>query len=465
MRSDLSNAELRLALQTLARRGLLWRGYAEDGTLRLVIPEVLRHPRKVPQPTSPAVVTVPGESVEVVDWVFPYAAPWDLLTVVRALSSGLLVRRREEIDGRPGALRRLAQILWRRNGDVPPTGYVQFLDFFARGLGLLESDGRGVATGRMNAWSRQGFPRLNREMLDIWMRATTWPEVTQRDLLQIWGGDWPSFRTHLLQSLCEVPQGVWVTLESFATRFAIENPAALGAHFTAAMSHEAMPDTAEDRRRSILQAAVEATMTLACDWLGLVRISSSERRTVFCLTEPGAWLCGQSPDSPQEPELGLHPLTVQANFEVLLPRPTPRRVWALSAFAETMRLDHVSTYQLSRQSIQRGLSSGLSTAQISGFLEQQGEEPLPQNVAFEIESWARGFRRVVVRQGVLLDADDGDDCTRIAEALGAAGFASERLPGDRLLVLNHGELSGGELADALEEKLRDLGHTPLRTTG
>ncbi len=461
----LSNAELRLAVQTLARRGLIWRGYEEDGTLRLVIPEVLRHPRKAPEPSSPALVRVPEGAVEAVDWIFPYAAPWDLLTVVRALSSGLLVRRREGIDGRPGALRRLSQVLWRRNGDVPPTGYVQFLDFLTRGLGLLESDGRGVATARMNAWSRQGFPRLNRELLDIWMRSTSWPEVTQRDLLQIWGGDWPNFRTRLLGRLREVPQGTWVTLESFAVRFAMENPAALGAHFTAAMSHEAMPDASDDRRRAVLQAAVEATVTLACEWLGLVQISSSERRTVFCLTELGAWLCGQAPDPPHEPELGSHPLTVQANFEILLLRPSPRRVWALSAFTETIRLDHVSTYQVTRASVERGMSAGLSSAQICGFLEQQGEEPLPQNVTYEIENWARGFRRVVIRQGVMLDADDSDDCTRIAEALDAAGFKAERLPGDRLLVLNHGELSDGELADALEEKLRDLGHTPLRAKG
>jgi predicted transcriptional regulator len=460
----LNRAELRLAVQTLARRGLIWRGYEEDGTLRLVIPDVLRHPRKSPPPSAPPIVTLEEVQIDHPEWIFPYAAVWDLLTVVRAASTGMLVRRRGELDGRPAALRRLAQVLWRGETETPPTGFIPFLDFLARGLGLFEREGVSVATSRMNSWSRQGFARLIRDMLEVWRQATDWPEVAHRDTLQIWGGEWPRFRKRLLERLGELPVGTWVTLDSFAARFGADEPGALGAHFTAAMNHEAMPDSTEERRQAVLRAAVETTIVTAADWLGLVQLSSSQRRTIIAVTELGSWLCGHRDDSPDVPELGTHPLTVQANFQILLPRPTPRRVWALSAFADVERLDRVSSYQLTRASIERGMSAGLSTAQIIGFLEQQGEEALPQNVAFEIESWARGFRRVLIHDGVLLDTDDSEAASNISEALKRAGFKVEALPGDRLLIVGRDGGDGEDLPEALEEQLRELGHTPLRAT-
>ncbi len=460
----MSHAELRTAAQMLARRGLLWRGYQDDGTLRLVIPNALRHPQKSAAPTAPPIARVSADVVEAPEWVFPYAPAWDLLTVLRAASNGLLIRRRGTLDGRAGAMRHLAQILWRGSGDVPPTGYVQFLDFLARGLGLFESDGRSASTARANQWSRQSFARLLDEMVNVWRNATDWAEVVERDILQIWGGDWPGFRSRLLERLGDLPVGEWVTLDSFGASFASDNPNALGAHFSAAMSHEAMPDAPEDRRRAVLQAAVESTVTTACLWLGIVDLSVSQRRTVASLTEVGAWICGKRAEPPDVPELGSHPLTVLANFEILLPRPSPRRIWALSAFAETEHLDRVTTYQVTRSSTERGMSAGLSTSQIIGFLEQQGEEELPQNVAHEIESWARGFRRVLMRDGVLLDADDADSANEIARALKEAGFRVETLPRDRLLVTGHDGSDEDGLVTSLEEKLHELGHTPLRST-
>ena len=460
----LSNAEIRLAAQTLARRGLIWRGYEEDGTLRLVIPDALRHPKKIAVPPAPPLVAIPDSMVEAVDWVFPYAPVWDLLTIVRSATNGLLVRRRGVLDGRPGTLRHLSQVLWRGGSDVPPTGYVQFLDFLARGIGLFDEDGHSVATIRMNDWSRQSFGHLIRDMLDIWLHATTWPEVVERDTLQVWGGDWPEFRSRLLERLAEIQVGTWVTLDSFAMRFSMDEPTALGAHFTAAMSHESMPDSTDERRRAVIRAVVQTTLVTAGEWLGIIRLSSSQRRTVFRLTDVGAWLCNKTDDAPEVPELGSHPLTVQANFEIMLPRPTPRRIWALSAFAQTKRLDQVSIYHLARATIERGMSAGLSTTQITGFLEQQGEEVLPQNVVFEIESWARGFRRVLIRGGVLLDTDDSEAASRIAEALAGVGFKVESLPGGRLLVAGGDVPDGAEQTETIEEQLRELGYTPLRPT-
>jgi len=153
------------------------------------------------------------------------------------------------------------------------------------------------------------------------------------------------------------------------------------------------------------------------------------------------------------------------NFEIVVPRPTPRRVWALSAFADLTRLDRVSSYELTLKSIGRGLSAGLSTAQIIGFLEQQGGELLPQNVAFEVDEWARGLRRVAVRETVLLEPDSATSSQNIADALTAAGLRVESLSDHRLLVSAPAGEPEQDLLASLDERLRELGHTPLRKPG
>jgi len=458
----LTNADFRLAVQGLAQRGLLWRGFAPDGTLRLVVPDVLRNPRKVAELPPPELEVVSDEAVDAIDWLFPYATAWDLLTLMRASTNGLLGRRRSALEVRPGVIRRLARLLWRRSGEVPPTGYLQFLDYFATGLSLVDGDGSGATSEPQRAWTLQSFKQQTQSLFDLWMAASDWPESTVRETVQIWGGDWPAFRARLLEALGELSPGSWVTLESFALRFVHDAPGALGAHFTAAASHDQRAESAEGRRSAILQTVVELTLRTAGEWLGLVTLSTARRRAVFSLTEVGAWLSGEQPEPPDELELGAHPLSVLPSFEILLPRPTSRRVWALSAFAELVRLDRVSSYELTRASIGRGLSAGLSTSQITGFLEHQGEDALPQNVAFEIENWARSMRRVVVRDTVLLESDGAESGAKIAEALTSAGFRVERLSGDRLLVFMHDGEHSQEFSGTIDDRLRELGYTPLR---
>jgi len=460
-----SHAEQRLAVQGLAQRGLLWRGYDDEGRLRLVVPDLLRHPRKSPELPPPELEFVEASDVEATDWVFPHSAAWDLLTLLRSGASGLLGRRHGALEIRPAVLRSLASRFWRRSGEVPPTGYLRFLDGLATGLSLTAVDAHGMTTERMRTWTLQSFEQQTRELFNLWLNATDWPESAERETVQVWGGDWPAFRQQLLAALRQLPIGRWVTLESFAARFAAQSPSALGPHFTAAASHDQRAETADARRRAILQTVTELTLRTAAEWLGLITISTSRRRAVFELTPVGAWLTGEQPEPLEDPELGSHPLTVLPNFEIVVPRPTPRRVWALSAFADLTRLDRVSSYELTLKSIGRGLSAGLSTAQIIGFLEQQGGEPLPQNVAFEVDEWARGLRRVAVRETVLLEPDSATSSQNIAGALTAAGLRVESLSDHRLLVSAPAGEPEQDLLASLDERLRELGHTPLRKPG
>lgn len=451
----LSGGALREAIRQLARRGLLWRGYAEGG-LRLVVPELVRHPRRADAPPLPALVSVAAETVEPLDWLPDDAAAWDLLTLLRVMAEGAGAR---ELEDGP-ALRRLAPMLWRRSGDVPPTGYIPFLRSLATGIGLV--DARGLDRQRARDWTRLDFSEQTRRLVERWRTASDWPEGAGRETLQVWGADWPAFRRHLLDALAALSTGDWLTVRSFTARFAAEAPNALGGSFTAAgaaeLEHaEAAPEL---RRRAVVQLAAEATLVTAGAWLGLVQVSRSRREAAFTLTPLGAALL--VPDGERAPEelLGERPLAVQPNFELLLLQPAPRRLWVLGAFAEVVALDRVSRYRLTRQSIERGLAAGVSLAQVTTFLERQSGEPLPQNVAFELASWAKAFRRVRLSRTLLLEPDDRASAAALADALRRDGLHVEPLHGGRLLVT----LTDEDALEPIEERLRELGHTPLFAT-
>src|SRR5690606_18124863 len=133
-----------------------------------------------------------------------------------------------------------------------------------------------------------------------------------------------------------------------------EFPNALGAHFTAAASYEAGEESPEARRRAVVRLAAAVTLTTAGAWLGLVEVARAQRRGTVLRVRPDlGWLVDESLDPPEEPALGGQTLVVQPNFEVLLLRPAPRHVWALSAFTALERLDRVTIYRLTRESVDR----------------------------------------------------------------------------------------------------------------
>lgn len=449
--------EFRQAVRTLGGRGLLWRGYTRDHDhqLRFVVPEIVRHPRRRPPSPPPDLVVVTAGEVEEVEWVPPVAIAWDLLTLLR-LAAADANWRPPRGDDAP-SLRRLAPRLWLRGGDVPPRGYVDFLAYLGAGLGLLTPGQGGVAVEPLREWTRLEFAEQQRRLVGLWRQAAEWTEGAGREILQIWGADWPGFRTRLVAALDALSPGEWVTLESLADRFAATEPAALGTQYTAAASHEPGDESPEARRRAVVRLAAEATLSTAGVWLGLVDLSHARRRApVLRPREDGRWLLAEGREPPPEAALGAHGLAVQPDFSVLLLRPTPRRVWALTAFTDLERLDRVSVYRLTRESVARGLGTGLSVERMTGFLEQHGGVPLPQSVAYRVAEWAREYRRVRLHRAVLLEPDDPAGLDELWRALREAGLRVERLGPERLLVFPGPD----DAADRIDEVLRARDQTP-----
>lgn len=444
---------LREAARALNRRLLAWPvwgdGDAEGGGRALIVPrDVLaprRPPRDAPPPLAPLAAT-PSERP-----THPYSAAWDLLTIVQRLGQRALEWREGDEERNATALRRLAPALWGTGdeGRVRP-GYVPFLLALARDEGLVrvEEERAEIDEPAVERWRNRPFPEQSRALFDRWRAAPDWPEGLSQDDLQLATVDWPAAREALLDELRACAVGAWYDLATLALRIARLRPGLLGGSFSAARA-----SGPAGTREEVTVAAVTVALLGALAPLGALAEGSAgsgkSRHPAVSLTPLGAWLLGRGP-VPEQPPIGDRPLALGADFEILLFQPTPRRLWALGAVAELVRLDTASIYRLTEGSVARGVAAGLTLEQIVALLERGGRAALPQNVAFTLREWTRGHAGIRLGHALILRPDNPDDADRLRATLARAQLpAPEALSNGRLLLTLPDEGDTGAIVEAL----------------
>ncbi len=462
-----TSAELQTAVQALARRGLIWRGYGNtdgDTALRLVIPDAIRYPTRPEPSLPPDLVEIDASQVVTSDWMHPDAAAWDLLTLLRERMNRSAARLGNDAGQGAASSRRTNPQFWRGAGGTSPTGYLAFLDYLAEGLGLVaDRDALVPVAERLTPWTRLSFEEQTRRMIELWRNAAEWFEGATMEPFHAWGADWPGLRRALLSALTELETDRWFTLDSFARRFAASHPAVLGAHVTVASANEPVDEPPTSRREGVVRRAAEITLMTACQWLGLVELVGIPKGPlVIRVTRRGSLIATGAEAEAEGPAREGPPLAVQPNFDIFLLTPSPRRVWALSAFAEGSHLDRVSIYRLNEQSVLRSLEAGVSVRNVVRFLEHQNGSPLPQNVAYALDEWERRHRIVGVRGSLLLHVDGEAAAGEIERLLRERGVAAERLSGDRLLVALPQDGDATAFVERIARTLRDVGHVPRR---
>ena len=334
---------------------------------------------------------------------------------------------------------------------------------------LRDEDEHAIAGEPAGAWREQAFTSAQQRMVAAWTASEAWIEGRERVDANLYGAAWPAVRAGLLRALGELEEERWHDEQRFIERLLLAQPellrqAQVGAAAGPRGRASEPPSTAhaQDRRAELLTLVLGTTLETACVWLGVIERSRTLTggRAVLRLTPFGRWLAGQRVE-PALTRLGSHPLAVGANFQVLLYRPTPRRVWALSAFAEVTTLDRVSTYTLTAEALIRALSSNIDLEQIVAFLERANGGPLPQNVAYTLAEWDRGYRRVWLRRAVVLVPEEGEPSEPIAAALKEAGLDPDALPDGRMLLLFDEPDAGERLYTAANRALRERGFAPL----
>jgi hypothetical protein len=187
-------------------------------------------------------------------------------------------------------------------------------------------------------------------------------------------------------------------------------------------------DDAEELAEAAARVVTEELRS-AFTWFGLVKPGSLDDKTeVVRTTELLRQLEAAKPPADVSPLPG-QPLTVSDTLVIELRAPSPVRVWALSAFADTVALRPSPRYQVTAASLERALSGGSSVQDVIRFLETQSGEDLPPAAKESLSAWAAVFRRVLLRATLILEPDDGRSRERIARLVREAGWEVETVDG------------------------------------
>jgi Helicase conserved C-terminal domain len=263
----------------------------------------------------------------------------------------------------------------------------------------------------------------------------------------------------------------WVTLESLALRLAARYPRLLGPSFTAATARlggEAGAGVDEDEARA---AALSDVIALELGgpfvWFALTEVvDRAGQARAIRLTQIGAAAALRKPE-PAEDDAGdaPAPLVVDPSGEITLQSPSPDRVWALTAFSELVDLGRPSHYRLTSGSLGAALATGVELDQIVKFLERGSRQSLPHELAANLATWARGYRRIRMRRAVILRPDDSAERAVLLQALREAGWSAEPL-GDLAVVVSLATdaTDAGQGEEALIGALRAAGHAPRWAT-
>ena len=135
-------------------------------------------------------------------------------------------------------------------------------------------------------------------------------------------------------------------------------------------------------------------------------------RHCFRLTPFGRIVFGapevEAPDVPDAGDVGQPFLMVQPTHEVLafLDAVEASQVWKLAKFADRAPSAEgpAQTFKLTRESVYRGLESGLTAEEITEFLRSNSRAQLPDLVERSLAEWSQKRESLVVRTGVSLCA-------------------------------------------------------------
>jgi hypothetical protein len=169
----------------------------------------------------------------------------------------------------------------------------------------------------------------------------------------------------------------------------------------------------------------------------------------------GAAGAASGPAANSAPRHAAPRVLVNPDFEILLYPDAPEEASLMvSLFADRMDSERVKRYRICRDSLKRGILSGLSRDEILGFLEANAHGSVPPNVLFSIREWTEGVEVIRRQKVTLFRAHTPSGADRLAQILEDAGIPYERLNETAIMV------RGGKnerLVTSLEEHLQDSG--------
>jgi len=153
-------------------------------------------------------------------------------------------------------------------------------------------------------------------------------------------------------------------------------------------------------------------------WLGIVDGGFIEgKMTSFSLTEFGRELLTSERKASKEPTIYFDKsskvkqkkiLFMTPNFEisVLSEEIDKIALFDLNRFADIQKADMVSLYQITSETIMKGIESGFSLDKIINFLKKYSSNDIPQNVIYQLRDWASKYGKVRAFKGTFIVVND-----------------------------------------------------------
>ncbi|HAI21393.1 MAG TPA: hypothetical protein DCM14_05815 [Clostridiales bacterium UBA8153] len=150
---------------------------------------------------------------------------------------------------------------------------------------------------------------------------------------------------------------------------------------------------------------------------------------------------------------------VQPNFDVLVPKNlVPALLWQVEALADLVKPDQLMLYRISKQSVYRALTQGMTKAQLLEFLGKHSRHALAQNVVSTLNEWCQSYGRMRFLDVLILQCDDEAMAEELKASRRIANFIQGELTPRNLIVKR-------EEYQELLSALSDSGYMPRKPAG
>ncbi len=273
-------------------------------------------------------------------------------------------------------------------------------------------------------WSKSSLLTQTRLLLAQWTKNTRWYDLMDVDYIVHDPYHWSPLaaRPMLTTYLKRCTAGKWYQVASLLEVLWHEEPltirqSAFGYNYSYNQQKNQKKPTGPAERAKWMNADAKiylGSLASTLFELGIVTLGYSKPSEddgfsipdTFMLTELGAAVLNDT----TLPELALldqhHSLVIQPNFELLLLAPAMPTLYSILPFAQVNQIERVSRLTLTRNSLLRGMYTGLSVEQMLRTLSEHSQKEVPQNVEYTIRDWTRQYKGLRLSQTTLLEVSD-----------------------------------------------------------
>ncbi len=456
-----SHRRLSRAIEPLTEASLVWEVFENKQSL-VWVPAEIKTP-KTDGANRPNLdlqtVPEPADALHIP----PFALAWDILTFLNYLNQNeVVLTQQEEIPKRH--LKKIAPKLWYKE-DVEELSRFGILTELCQKLKLIEYDleERRIIPGETSQeWLKLDLYEQSRRLFKLYRDNPSSYSTIYFPFYYAGRDSYTKVIDSLLSWLVSCQPHVWYSLDSLLLKVEKEQPYFIRSRreLLNTFGTQRLQDMSKQWRQvegSIIRTIIGTVM----EWFGLVRVGRDnlKRVTSFSLTDFGLELAQRS-DTPTALPVADKPLTVLANFEVMLFVPQTNVLWNLLQFADPVKLDNVSQFVINQKSVLRGMDTGVSPSQVIALLKEKSAQPVPQNLLVSIEDWGKDYKLVQVRRTVLLQVENPAILDELLQSKQYASFIQERLTPNAALVQlpEHDEFSRVDPLKSFKGKLKTGGY-------